>query len=554
MKKIKHLLPIICSTCALAGSVPIITSCTFFNNHDEKNFTFTGGDTYLLGGMEKGVPVATEAYKSWDATIDGKPVSPTNVEMVMLDTSSPADIHLRMVENRCYINWGEEVKPGLHKFMLAASYKDSESKITYQATTPAITLEITSNEKLVLIDTPTPYTFQPSPDRNPKWKVNIPEVALANGNFYDLEVSAKITTETEEIKTFVSGDFYYNGTNKTKIDILFNMEDDYCNLTQGIYGISLNVQDTVTGATLLNDELIQVEAGFQADSWKNVIHYTKQGLKSLQQHYGIDDFTGLYRGLNVNGALHKVRVIGQEEDVNDKGKPITLTFEFYNAISTGQTSKYDQSGTALVLPWTTSEGKTNFGYLDSTMPEVLNGDSFNDWYISQMHDIVKTDINSGVIKMMDIEVASVLQPIRRKYFSTKPDGSIEWATKAYKLTQPCLHNYYSPMAILSSQNLSDTEKMCCLQETNHQYSFYQKQIGDRTYVDGDWQNFWEVFERCPIWKDGFDAPIISTSWFYDQQTKRSWGVLRPYQYAPTYSRTFKYGENPYTGVAPIFGI
>ncbi|XQP55819.1 MAG: hypothetical protein ACOQNY_00255 [Mycoplasmoidaceae bacterium] len=554
MKKIKHLLPIICSTCALAGSVPIITSCTFFNHSEEKTLVFTGGDTYLLGGMEKGVPVATKAYKSWDVTIDGEPVSPTNVEMVMLDTSSPADIHLSVVENRCYINWGKEVKPGLHKFMLVASYKDSESKITYQATTPAITLEITSNEKLVLLDAPTPYLFSPTPNRQPEWKISVPEIAFVNGNYQNLEVTAKITTKTQEIKTFKSGDCFWAGTNKVLFDIFFNMEDDYRSLTPGIYDISLYVSDEETGATLLNDEPIHVEAGFQTDSWENVIHYSKQGLKSLQQHYGIDDFTGLYRGLYVNGALHKVRVVGQEEDLNDKGKPITLTFEFYNAISTGNTSQYYESGAPLVFPWEIDESKTNFSYIDSTIPEALNNDTFTDWYISQKSDIIETDINSGVLKMMDIEVAAALQPIRRKYFSTKPDGSIEWTTRAYKLTQPCLHNYYSLFGIVNSEDLSETEKYCCLQETNHQYSVYRKYWGDHIYKDREWGNDWEIFNRYSIWEGGFAAPMISTSWFDDQNTRKCWGVMTSFTSSTTFSRFYKYKDYGYVGVAPIFGI
>ena len=76
---------------------------------------------------------------------------------------------------------------------------------------------------------------------------------------------------------------------------------------------------------------------FENDSWSNVALYADQGLEALKKHYGLETFIGLERTVNVFGVDHKVRVIGEDEDIINSEitslKRASLTFQFSTILS-----------------------------------------------------------------------------------------------------------------------------------------------------------------------------------------------------------------------------
>ena len=90
------------------------------------------------------------------------------------------------------------------------------------------------------------------------------------------------------------------------------------------------------------------EYSFASDSWSTIIDNAKGGLDNLHAVYKKDcdnnkSYPGTLIGLEKNVDLtvdddtvitHKVRVIGENQDVDKEGNKVALTFEFVNVLST----------------------------------------------------------------------------------------------------------------------------------------------------------------------------------------------------------------------------
>ncbi len=87
---------------------------------------------------------------------------------------------------------------------------------------------------------------------------------------------------------------------------------------------------------------------FQTDSWANVMCYASDGLQSLQQHYGVANFVGLTRVVDVktnkvgeSPKSYPVTVVGQNQDhYFESGAIVPLTFQFDNVISEYKDDEY----------------------------------------------------------------------------------------------------------------------------------------------------------------------------------------------------------------------
>lgn len=100
-------------------------------------------------------------------------------------------------------------------------------------------------------------------------------------------------------------------------------------------------------------------------SWSEIKTISKQG--KARENFKIGDT----KDIKVNGTIHKVRIIGFNQDKDSKGKKIGITFEFENLLS-------DENGYSLATYWkNTNETKiSNYDYMNSTIRAVLNGNNY----------------------------------------------------------------------------------------------------------------------------------------------------------------------------------
>lgn len=576
MKKIKRLMPIICSIGTISTTAPLLASCTFFHNPEKTACSFTGGDTYLLGGVEEGKPIETTAAKPWVFVFDGLPVRPSHVELIFLDKSNPSDIHVDVNDKgECYVRWGKMATLGTHQFVILATYASKKDKNIYQRTSDLITLEITSSEKLVLPQgKDANYKIIPEiwgdnyGNIHDIWEIRLPNCAIINTDRlqYDYIVRASLKTETEEIGTFLEG--FLEGKNGNRADIVlhFHTKSTTPVITQrGKFDFTFSITNENTGATLVQTTPIQAEANFETDSWTNVITYAKKGLKALQNHYGIQNFVGLQRSIHVNGIGHTVRVIGQEQDVNEKGKKMPLTFEFTTAISHGKSSDLYLGGSPLLIKLKSYSPSLHYGYLESSIDNALNDDEFNDWYAHpRFSDVQKTDLHFGVLRMIEPEVAAAIEPIQRQYFTTDFNSNVTWETKYCKLCTPCLHNYLSIYKIFKDYADTPTYIRELMVQEGFQYQYYAQTLNPYDDDRSDWTYSADQSEaitalaKKDATSDALTLDRAALSSFYMQQDRGLRGLFDVRQSYEPYIRlvdTVADSFTPsYAALAPIFAI
>lgn len=575
MKKIKRLMPIICSVGAISTVTPVLASCTFFHNPEKVACSFTGGDTYLLGRVDdEGKVVYDNAIHPWVFKYDNEQVTPTNVEIYPLDQSDFSDIGTFQDEyGGCYVVWGERKMTtlGTHKFVIAATYVDEDDEV-YQRISDPITLEITSSKRLVLPQgKDAQFKIIPAvrhADYNQAvnvWEIKLPNCAAVNLPSR-CKVLATLNTESDDIGEFCAGEVKPQGGDRADINLWFWAKNSFPTITKrGNYDFTISVQDDYTGETIVFNTPIQVEANFESDSWANVIKYSKQGIKALQDHYGIQDFVGLERTVNINGCCHRVRVIGQEQDVNDKGEILPLTYEFTNLISLGQSSGDGKTASTLLIN-THAGTQSSYGYLDSKICDALNSDVFSDWYYldTDSGEPKNTDYVGGVIKMMDIEVAAALQPIERDYFKTDKNWKVTWTKKAMKLCTPSIHNYLSVPAIMDvSTDIIPSELKPILIQEGHQYQYYWRKLNESHNWTAESLAFYkkdtfDLFVRRNI-KNSYATKSYDHTFLSSQYTKPSEGYPISLGLEEDYISDIMYIEptilnSVYTSMAPIFAI
>lgn len=131
----------------------------------------------------------------------------------------------------------------------------------------------------------------------------------------------------------------------------------------------------VGGHFLINALKPKVDPGpwYKYADWWN---YCSNGIEGSQAT--VDDI-GKEVNLEVNGQIHKVRLIDVDKDTDSVGNKIHTTFEFANLLS-------DENGYSLATYWqnTNNTLTANFNYMNSTIRAVLNG---NDYEGSSKSDI-----------------------------------------------------------------------------------------------------------------------------------------------------------------------
>ena len=170
-------------------------------------------------------------------------------------------------------------------------------------------------------------------------------------------------------------------------------------------------------------------------SWAKIQRLSKSG--EARDHFAIGDT----KEIKVNGQIHKVRIIGFDQDVDRDGNKIGITFEFADLLS-------DENGYSLAAYWNdvNSTDTANHNYMNSTMRAVLNGNNYDKsskaeikWfqYFGANEDTEETGKNrhfsetynnKSVLSMLPKDLTKVLAT-PSKYINILNEDSVEWEEK-----------------------------------------------------------------------------------------------------------------------------
>lgn len=159
-------------------------------------------------------------------------------------------------------------------------------------------------------------------------------------------------------------------------------------------------------------------------------NYTWDQIKDISTQGKANEYfkVGDTKDVKVNGSIHKVKIIGFNQDVDANNKKIGITFEFENLIS-------DEYGYSLATYWqdTDKVAFANFDYMNSTIRASLNGEGhakaewFQYFYLddeSSKHFSSEYE-NKSVLSMLPNELTSVLTA-PKKYINVYNDDKKEF--------------------------------------------------------------------------------------------------------------------------------
>ncbi|MCQ2795396.1 MAG: DUF6273 domain-containing protein [Bacilli bacterium] len=155
-------------------------------------------------------------------------------------------------------------------------------------------------------------------------------------------------------------------------------------------------------------------------SWDKINEVSKAGQASKWFKVGDE------KAISINGKLHKVRILGFNQDVDNKNNTLGITFEFVNLIC-------DANGNSLAVQWNDDSGDSSNGnYLDSTIRLALNGTGKASqflWAEKAATTWSKTYKNKTVLDMLPSDLVKVLkEPI--KYVACRNNEG-KWEDKTF---------------------------------------------------------------------------------------------------------------------------
>lgn len=475
MKKFKLILPIVCSGTTLLSVGTALTSCND-PEQETKVLRLINGETNLISGMEDGHAIAGAAWQPWIA-VDENGEIPDNVYYQIQPISGDFNT-IWIGKTDGYVRWSNDTQEGTYKFRVSASYYDEKEEVKVSAVSDVITLEVTSQFKVRI----------PQGDR-----ATCDLISTNDGTMFILrgfEFVNVTGVPFEAIKVIVADDpilgkvgnnwslepealvEYSYAYEQTNLIGYFSNDD----LEIGEHKIHVTILNDQTQQVLVNNQEFAVTSSFSTDSWENVAKQAKKGLNHLKEYYGVKSFAGLTRTVTVNGLKHQVMVVGENEDIDENGKKVPLTFQFLNVIC-------DEEGHPLKVKWNnTSTSQLN--YWESNINDALVQDGiYENWYLADGESAKEWyGYQSSLINMIPQTIQSNMKSIKRKVLT------YDASSKSYKATQesrklfiPTMNSSFSDKGIINSTDakyfVKDEIKQLYASEDN-QYSYYKNLIGD----------------------------------------------------------------------------
>lgn len=490
MKKSKLLLSSIGIGTILTG-LSTISGCVLVNpQEDEPKLTISGGALNLMCQARPSSALTYDvAPYAWKVKLDDKQVDGWQdyCKFIMVDGPSDLPDHFLMGSDS-YFYWGPISDPGVYKFKIEAPWYDSETKQIYRAQTDVITLTVLEEEQQGclppisnIIDTSNITRTGGVALSTTATIHGLTFVGLDQENLPKIEMKQIVGPGEEEVITFrnarivdPSYEFYP----------YYNVVADIDGLDKGVpagnYPISLTITDEQTGYTFLNNYQLNFVSSFSEDTWENVTYYANQGIDALKQHYGIDNFVGLTRVVNILGKNLKVKVVGQEHDHDENGNVLPLTFQFETPIETGIIASVERFRASTLLTGWDSNNDGNGHYWESDINKALNGDLYDKWWEITSRDdfygsiaVQKLKLTQSISQLMPSVLTRAIKPAvktvttfsheKRQYVSTQ---------KATPLFLPTVASIFSSEAIAKSERwifTYDQKQLITAEDTQYEY-------------------------------------------------------------------------------------
>lgn len=492
MKKSKLLLSTLGIGSIVTG-LSTLSGCVIENPHqDEPVLTLTGVSSNLMCQQNVGGNVSPYG---WTLKLDDKEITTgwqTWCDFIITQGPSnlyeTANFRINRTNSVNYFYWDSISTPGVYKFKISTWYYDAEKKVTYRTESDEITLTVLSEGQKGVLPPPVNEITDIEKDISVTGltqTMTIHGLTMMGANIDNLSVEMEEVVEPGHESTITFSNVYIDDPTPFEETPYYNVVADVEGLDiveVGEHPITLTIVDPTTGFTYLNKYKMNLVTSFQDDSWENVTYYANKGIDALKEHYGIDNFVGLTKIINILGRPHKVRVVGQEHDYDEDGNLLPLTFEFVTPLEAGTSCPEGDEEfipSALLTSWD-EENKGNGHYWDSQIQQALNGDIYNNWMQVSDRDyytIKPASTSQSFFQTLPVALARSIKPVQKTVteYSNKQHKYIS-TTKTTALFLPTVASIFSNQAIKDSTTTIFThEQKALILAEDTQYEYYQQQ-------------------------------------------------------------------------------
>ena len=234
----------------------------------------------------------------------------------------------------------------------------------------------------------------------------------------------------------------------------------------------------VNNLTLNGKNVVKISKPDGTVLWKKDLKWYED--KAYIASLTIDDI-GTEQEVEVNGVIHKVRLIGIDHDVDENGNVIHTTWEFVNLIS-------DENGYCLATYWknTATTAGSNYDFLNSSIRKALTGKGDGDlhWFEKDSKTFSTTYADKTVLSMLPSDLASVLKNVKKKV-NINTDGT--WT----------LTDFTDKLFLLSTKEMGYTSSAA---EDLPIYDYYKNHTSETDAIRIKYQ---------PKWHDGARTEVLS---------------------------------------------
>lgn len=281
---------------------------------------------------------------------------------------------------------------------------------------------------------------------------------------------------------------------------------------------------------------------FVTDDWDVVTWWANMGIDALHTVYKTEcennelyygTLIGLQRKVILNSVPHNVIVVGEEQDIDENGKKVSLTFQFTNFVS--------GSDGAMATEWERYDGyeqPNNHNYWKSNLENTLNSEKNDviwDNYDSEKQSVYSMIKNEERNKGLATNIKVVSRVV-----NTKLDSDWVPTQKNTKLFCPTLSNFFSDEGIDETDDIiiqtADIKKLYEQEGQPHilginssQYKYYahDNNIGDEPIFKNGPKHF-ECLKLSPASNQNNDYVTtyywISTPTIYNSDETAVWNV------------------------------
>ncbi|XQP55546.1 MAG: hypothetical protein ACOQNY_01930 [Mycoplasmoidaceae bacterium] len=144
-----------------------------------------------------------------------------------------------------------------------------------------------------------------------------------------LKCEANAQGEGQSLLGTIKTDIQMKDTEEGVLSLICKPDDTTNIAINQVFDIKIDFYD---GQQKLKTPVLKMVCPLDIQNWESFSKVADQGLAELKKKYKVSSFLGMEKSVFINGKKYETRIIGEEDDVTDKGVTVALTFQFTESI------------------------------------------------------------------------------------------------------------------------------------------------------------------------------------------------------------------------------